>query len=233
MLPLSGLHSHITGSIEVGHKVNHSAGSSHGGNADKSSVGSQRGASLADAAEGSESVESTAPDGFAPSWKTKFKLVERSGTIKDKKAKAKEHNSYQRRVEMFLEDVVGVSVSSAKHMPVVASDLPFKCLRGLGSIMSDMLPHNGQDLALADLQTFLDLNGSHRRAIKALLTEINGLQEEGARVSGTSHIYLYSTVDDRYDMVEYNPSCLRECVIGISNVPISPNRGASGKGKSR
>jgi hypothetical protein len=241
IVPLSSLQAFISGHMDTNTKstpLMRQAGTPVG-TGDKT-AGGARGDSSMNSAE-TRQVDGNVDSGNAESgWKSKFKMVERSGAAKDKKSRAKELNNCQKRIEMFLEDVVGVSTNSAKHMPVVASDLPFRCLRQLGTIMSDMVAPEGSKgvsmSAVDDLQVFLDSNNSHRRAIKALLTEINNMQSEDLSAgasTGLRHLYLYSTVDDRCDMVAFNQAVLAACVLNISNVPSSPNRSGNApiKGK--
>lgn len=241
-MPLSALQAFITGHLDTSTKslpLLRQVGTVHAGSNDKAPGGTRGDASndLAEARQADGSLDASSAES---GWKSKFKMVERSGGVKDKKSRFKELNNCQKRMEMFLEDVVGVSTNSAKHMPVVGSDLPFRCLRQLGTIMSDMVvPEGGKGgnlSAIDDLQAFLDANNTHRRAIKALLTEINNMQSEDVfgTGGGLRHLYLYSTVDDRCDMVAFNHTVLAACVLNISNVPSSPNRQvittAKGKG---
>ena len=216
-------------------------GSAHSGGGDKT-TSSPRTDSLAandsDMRTTDGCADSHGADTTNAAWKSRIILVERLGAVKDKKARFKEHNNSQKKVEMFLEDVVGVSTSSAKHIPVIATDLPFRLLRGLGTVMSDMVQSEGTKgpthAVIDTLNAFLDCNNSHRRALKALLTEISGIKAEEAHGIGLQHIYLYSTADDRCDMVSYHQSVLSGCVLNITNVPVSPNRVVgSSKGKSR
>lgn len=140
--------------------------------------------------------------------RNKFTLISRSGIAKDKKSLEKDSRNCQKRIELFLDEVVGVS-SSEKGLPVIASDIPFRCLRNLGTILNDCCSLN-TDANLSplaeDLRNFLESNASYRRPLKSILEKMKSEETPPGHV--VLHVYLYSTTDDRFDMISYNPTIL-------------------------
>jgi hypothetical protein len=167
--------------------------------------------------------------------RNKFTLISRSGVAKDKKSLEKDSRNCQKRIDLFLDEVVGVS-SPEKGLPVIASDLPFRCLRNLGTILNDCcsLSHDANLSHLAEeLRNFLEANASFRRPLKSILEKMKS--EESNSGTLALHVYLYSTTDDRFDMISYIPSILSK--IMDNNLPqiarqTSPgNAPTSSKGK--
>jgi hypothetical protein len=162
--------------------------------------------------------------------KSKFTLISRSGVAKDKKSLEKESRNCQKRIDLFLEEVVGVSSSHDKGLSVIASDLPFRCLRNLGTILSECCSL-GNDATLShvaeELRIFLEAqaNAPYRRPLKSILEKMKSEDSNSGHL--TLHVYLYSTTDDRFDMISYMPSILSR-VMDSSNLPQAARQTSGG-----
>lgn len=139
-----------------------------------------------------------------PQPKSKLYLIPRPGNLKDKKTLEKDNRNYQKKIDIFLEEIVGVSTSQGKHIPVFASDIPFRYLRNLGTIIGEYNDVDADIQVLSqDLQNYLDTNVNYKRGLKALLEHLRLDQNESL-----IYIYLYSMIDDKFDMISYIPSIL-------------------------
>jgi hypothetical protein len=168
--------------------------------------------------------------------KSKFTLtlIPKAGVVKDKKAVEKETRNYQKRIDIF---------STERHLSVVASELPFRCLRNLGSIIGECCLQSPQDTNLPhlaeELRNFIELNATHRRPLKAVLEKLRFDESPSGNTASTIHVYLYSTSDDRFDMVSYIPACLSKLLdlhlpqtarqISPGTVPTGSSKGKSSK----
>lgn len=159
--------------------------------------------------------------------KNKFTIIS-SGIAKDKKTLEKESRTCQKRINLFFEDIVGSP--NEKRFPVLATDLPFRCLRNFGSIISEcsIAIHDAQLLQLGEeLRNFLEVNTSYRRSFKAILEKMKLEECPGGSLV---HIYLYSMTDDRFDMISYSPHSLAKLL--DSNFPQTSRQSTSGNGST-
>lgn len=247
ILPLSALTQHVTSSMTESSLRGGMAGlfSSNPLIPDKS-ASVRSGGETADAADvrASDNPPSqTNPVGVAgepQSWKGKLIMVDRSGSVKDKKSRDKDNRTCRNRLERFLEEVVGASVSTGKHISVVAADLPFRRLRDLGSIVCDMTSESPAFRSASDeLHRYLESDPSQRRVVRAVLSQLSdGIISDDLTSSSTTvvYVYLYSSIEDRFDMISYVPSLLSKAFQALSAssrtnmTQMSPSRPApSGK----
>jgi hypothetical protein len=148
-----------------------------------------------------------------------------SASNKDKPSKNRRKEDAQKeRIIRFLQDSVGIAMLSANadHMPVLVSDLSYVDLRGLGTALSMGAP--------PELASFFASKPAIRRALKLIVAELRyrasivleggsalaspiasssqtGGSGGGAASDSTLfYAMLYSTKDDRFDMVSYTYS---------------------------
>ena len=159
--------------------------------------------------------------------KSKFILIPRPGSLKDKKTLEKDNRNYQKRINVFLEEIVGVSTLQQKHMPVIASDIPFRFLRNLGTIIGEC---HRQDINVSvlseELQNYFENNLDYKRGPRALLEKLRFDENENSVI----YVYLYSMIDDRFDMISYIPTVLSKILDNSTPQSLrqsSPSRSSS------
>lgn len=149
-------------------------------------------------------------------------FVDGAPSSKDKNFKNRRKDDAQReRVIRFLQNSIGISMSSANpdNLPVLISELPWLELRGLSTALS---------MSVAEVSSFIANHPSSKRSLKLVISELrhrasiviesatnssvavaSGSQPNISVKNDSQSLYyamLYSSKDDRFDMVSYTYS---------------------------
>lgn len=130
-----------------------------------------------------------------------FVFLEKAPPGKDKKPYEKHVNACKKKVDRFMQDVIGASASVQPKLPVIASDVPFMTLREFGTLLGKTTMQN--DASGEELMNFVSNHASHKRQLKLAMQEMATMQTD---LNTSKHALLYSMTDDKFDLVTFVPS---------------------------
>ena len=150
---------------------------------------------------------------------TRVRYIDSSNSKDQGKIKRKQAQSYK-RVSSFLQGQMGIELSSANpdHLPVIVLDLPWIDIRAFGTVLAKGIA--------AEIDAFIVDNVTLKKTLRLLLAELRVRGRKGSESLGFtttvssnhSHVstdggqlfyaMLYSTTDDRYEMISYTLSSI-------------------------
>lgn len=122
-------------------------------------------------------------------------ILDQKHRAKDKQNRYKDITTVQRRVSKWYDALVLPKASSSKSITtnVLSSDLPFGVLREFGTAY--ML---GEEHEMAEVTK---KHAMHKKGLKNIIDAVRNLQDAEWSSAREQYVILYSSTDDRYDML--------------------------------
>ncbi len=160
------------------------------------------------------------------------------GTSKDKNKKDSENaKKYMNKIGKFKQDVLGINTVSSNKLQVIVCDVIFIKLREFNSFLyklscdgdigsssntSSNIPNSvigtsgASQLNENEFLAFVNNNPTFKKTFKAIITELSYKRTEDT-FTHFQHVLLYSSIDDKYDLLTFTPFAMNKCLKSLSS----------------